>query len=223
MAPDRNDGVAPLDDRRRSETATETSSTAPDVRGGGLVTLPPASTLLQAVANGAEDLRRGGEPDITHNRSHYNGVVRHHNAGPHANAALYTDGAFSQSDPRSADGSQASNATTVPDQVFTPTHANGPGLPSSSAPTESTGPDSQLLQLSELAAGQQRMRADSLARKRTADGLVKSPVRGHSRTTSAVSALSTTSTIGEVSVVFSDVFVVQYTDQFAIDGVKFEE
>lgn len=209
MAPDRNDGVAPLDDRRRSETATETSSTAPDVRSGGLVTLPPASTLLQAVADGAEDLRRGGEPDIIlHNRSHHNGVVRHHNAGPHANAALYTDGAFSQSDPRSADGSQASNATTVPDQVFTPTHANGPGLPSSSAPTESTGPDSQLLHLSELAAGQRRMRADSLARKRTADGLVKSPVRGgHSRTTSAVSALSTTSTIGEVSLVCTRVFV----------------
>lgn len=199
MAPDRNDRVAPPDDRR-SETTTETSTTTTGPNGGG-ITLPPASSLLNSIATGGDDARRGGGPDGVN--SHHN-TIRNSTAGTHAHAALYTDGAFSQSDPRSADGSQASNATTVPDQVFTPTHTTGPGLPlppPSSTPTEPSGPDSQLLQLSELAAGQQRMRSDSSARKRTADGLVKSPVRGggHSRTTSSVSVLSTTSTIGEVS------------------------
>ena len=161
---------------------------------------PPPSTSDSAVTESSRGSHtntwnKGTRTDSNNSSGSHNGVQQH------TKPALYADGAFSQSDPRSAEGSQASNATTIPDQVFTPTHTGGPA-PVPSAASES-GPESQLLQLSELAAGQQRMRADSAAaasRKRTADGLVKSPVRGggHSRTTSSVSAVSTASTIGEV-------------------------
>lgn len=208
MAPDRPDAVAPSNDRR-SDFTTETSTTSAATNGGG--PLPPISTLVAAESRGPnnDSLKRdihSGNSHHNNNSSHSGNITNSQNgAHTYAKPTLYTDGAFSQSDPRSADGSQASNATTVPDQVFTPTHTGGGPLPppQSSQPSVSdSGPGSQLLQLSELAAGQQRMRADSAAsaRKRTADGLVKSPVRGggHSRTTSAVSNVSTTSTIGEV-------------------------
>ncbi|KAI6778050.1 uncharacterized protein J7T54_007658 [Emericellopsis cladophorae] len=61
---------------------------------------------------------------------------------------------------------------------------------------------SQLHQLSALAAAQDRMstgQGDVLSRKRMADGEVKSCNKGHSRNTSAVSAISTASTIGDLS------------------------
>lgn len=207
----RGDAVAHPGDRG-SESLTEKSSAMASSTAGG-VTLPPASSLLNPAATESDELRiaRVGESDGSDDNNNNNSTPRHTSATTSANPNLYTDGAFSQSDPHSADGSQASNATTVPDQVFTPTPTHThtaaatfslpPPLPPSSVPAEPGGLDSQLLQLSELAAGQLRMRSDSSARKRTADGLVKSPVRGggHSRTTSAVSALSTTSTIGEVS------------------------
>ena len=110
---------------------------------------------------------------------------------------MSVDDRFSQSDPRSAEGSQASNATTTSDQVFTPTPSDD--APPSTEPTQ----DSQLLKLSALAAAQDRMvtEGDDYGagnRKRMADGVVKSPTKGHSRNTSAISMASTTSTIGEV-------------------------
>ncbi|ORY59644.1 uncharacterized protein BCR38DRAFT_303745, partial [Pseudomassariella vexata] len=108
--------------------------------------------------------------------------------------------------------SQDTNATNGLDRVFTPpasdsgssaAHASGTGNGSSQ--------ESQLLQLSQIAAAQQKM-TDSTgpSRKRMADGMVKharnsssiSPVRmpGHSRNTSTVSVTSTTgSRIGELS------------------------
>lgn len=106
---------------------------------------------------------------------------------------LSTDERFSQSDPRSAEGSQASNATSTSDQVFTPT--------ASDASNNQGSQGSQLHALSALAAAQDRMMTDdgAASRKRMADGEVKSPVKGHSRNTSTISMASTTSTIGEVS------------------------
>lgn len=106
---------------------------------------------------------------------------------------LSTDERFSQSDPRSAEGSQASNATSTSDQVFTPT--------ASDASNNQDSQSSQLHALSAIAAAQDRMMTDDGAssRKRMADGEVKSPAKGHSRNTSTISMASTTSTIGEVS------------------------
>ncbi|KAL1841077.1 hypothetical protein VTJ49DRAFT_7408 [Mycothermus thermophilus] len=94
------------------------------------------------------------------------------------------------------------------DAVFSPPASGGRISPG-------TSPDSQLLQLSQIAAAQERvpeLPVDTYnsSRKRTADGMVKhsrdasnvSPKHtvGHSRTTSAVSVASTSGTrIGEVS------------------------
>jgi hypothetical protein len=105
------------------------------------------------------------------------------------------------------------------DGVSTPPTSTSDGF--SSQGTTQDGQISQLSQLSQLAAAQQPMATPPAARpniavastaghKRTADGQVKPPspasprefrVRGHSRTTSAVSNISsgTSSRIGEVS------------------------
>ncbi|KFH43155.1 hypothetical protein ACRE_060960 [Hapsidospora chrysogenum ATCC 11550] len=119
----------------------------------------------------------------------------------HSSQLLSTDERFSQSDPRSAEGSQASNATSTFDRVFTPTPSDD-----GTTPNELHRPaqDSQLLQLSAIAATQDRMETDGSdmaadSRKRMADGEVKSPGKGHSRTTSTLSMASTTSTIGDLS------------------------
>lgn len=117
----------------------------------------------------------------------------------------------------SSNDSQATTAMTESDRVFTPPGSDsetsaGHGVASH---THASSQDSQLLQLSQLAAAQEKMAEidDSAfnggqSRKRMADGEVKhirgnsniSPVRrGHSRNTSAVSVASTTSSrIGEV-------------------------
>lgn len=122
-----------------------------------------------------------------------------------ATAPHYADERFSQSDPRSAEGSQASNATSHSDHVFTPTasdtDAHRRDVPPTTQPAV-LSEASQLHQLSALAAAQDRMstgQGDGPSRKRMADGEVKSPNKGHSRNTSAVSAISTASTIGDLS------------------------
>ncbi|KAL6860763.1 hypothetical protein ACO1O0_004797 [Amphichorda felina] len=114
---------------------------------------------------------------------------------------LSTDERFSQSDPPSADGSQISNATSTSDRVFTPTPSDDGTISN-----HHVGPsqDSQLMQLSAIAAAQDRMVTDgddigASSRKRMADGEVKSPTKTHSRNVSAISMASTTSTIGDVS------------------------
>ncbi|KAH6660896.1 hypothetical protein BKA67DRAFT_69630 [Truncatella angustata] len=113
----------------------------------------------------------------------------------------------------SNDDSQGTTGTHESDRVFTP-----PGSDSgaSSGPVQGIGnsnsssQESQLLQLSQLAAAQEKLADNGQARKRMADGAVKytrdslstSPVRkpGHSRNTSAVSVASTTgSRIGDLS------------------------
>lgn len=117
------------------------------------------------------------------------------------NPSLDLDDGSTQSHPLSTAGSQDTNMTASTDPAFTP--------PASDAGTCAPGPssqDSQLLQLSEIAAAQDRMDADAWSsRKRMADGEVKSrrdsqsPVKGHSRNPSAMSRTSATGVyIGEV-------------------------
>lgn len=134
------------------------------------------------------------------------------NAAHHHSLFLSTDEHFSQSDPRSAEGSQASNATSASDQVFTPTPSDDYNNNTASnhdsslqSARDMSSQDSQLRQLSALAATRDRMQTDghdapAASRKRMADGEVKSPIRGHSRNTSTMSMASTTSTIGDVSI-----------------------
>ncbi|RSL96952.1 hypothetical protein CEP52_011175 [Fusarium oligoseptatum] len=118
------------------------------------------------------------------------------------NPSLDRDDGSTQSHPLSTAGSQDTNMTTSTDPAFTP--------PASDAGTCAPGPssqDSQLLQLSEIAAAQGRMDTEAWSsRKRMADGEVKSrtdsqsPVKGHSRNPSAVSRTSATGGyIGELS------------------------
>ncbi|KAI3319518.1 hypothetical protein HD806DRAFT_539212 [Xylariaceae sp. AK1471] len=126
----------------------------------------------------------------------------------------------SQSQPSHVDSSNDSQATTSTsndtDRVFTPPESDSEGS-NHNGNDNSSSQESQLIQLSNLAALQQKIvvsRDDvdangAQSRKRMADGFVKhtrhhssaSPVRmGHSRNTSAVSVASTTgSRISELS------------------------
>ncbi|KAI7771580.1 hypothetical protein LZL87_011783 [Fusarium oxysporum] len=112
------------------------------------------------------------------------------------------DDGSTQSHPHSNTDSQETAMTTSTDPAFTP--------PASDASNCAPGPssqDSQLLQLSEIAAAQHRIATDPTnSRKRMADGEVKSrtdsqsPVKGHSRNPSAVSRTSAAGGhIGELS------------------------
>lgn len=132
----------------------------------------------------------------------------------------------SQSQTQSITNSQTSNVTSATDQVVTPPGSDASGGMERPPVAEVTAmlknryanvrpealpgassQDSQLHQLSAIAAVQDRLGLETpgYSRKRMADGEVKarggsvSPVKGHSRNTSAVSVTSTTgSTIGEV-------------------------
>ncbi|KAI0015014.1 hypothetical protein F4780DRAFT_765942 [Xylariomycetidae sp. FL0641] len=123
----------------------------------------------------------------------------------------------SQSQPinDSSNDSQATSASNDADRVFTPPESDSEGS-TRHANGNTSSQSSQLMQLSQLAAAQQKMAsadhpepAAGQSRKRTADGTVKherndsatSPVRtGHSRNTSAVSMASTAgSRLGEMS------------------------
>ncbi|KAK0621929.1 hypothetical protein B0T17DRAFT_591667 [Bombardia bombarda] len=125
--------------------------------------------------------------------------------------------------PFSSSNSQDTSSTNETDLVFTPPASEG-GMSPSKGSVGNSSQESQLLQLSQIAAAQERIPDHSMdtsadgaaSRKRTADGVVKhththsrskssvSPVRlggyGHSRNTSTVSVASTTgSRIGELS------------------------
>ncbi|GJN86438.1 hypothetical protein PLIIFM63780_010018 [Purpureocillium lilacinum] len=128
-------------------------------------------------------------------------------------------GSSSQSLTRSISNSQESTVTASTDRVATPpaSDTNGGRYATverrddkpPNALDHGAGHNSQLHHLSAIAAAQDRMEPDAVgagSRKRMADGEVKSwagstsPIKGHSRTTSAVSVASTTgSTIGELS------------------------
>ncbi|KAK8128139.1 hypothetical protein PG984_009247 [Apiospora sp. TS-2023a] len=107
----------------------------------------------------------------------------------------------------SNDESQDTTASHDTDRVFTPPGSDsGSSLAAGNGNTSSQ--ESQLLQLSQLAAAQEKMVETGVSKKRMADGMVKhsrngsvtSPVRmGHSRNTSTVSVASTaTSRMSEV-------------------------
>ncbi|OTB03870.1 hypothetical protein M426DRAFT_12163 [Hypoxylon sp. CI-4A] len=114
----------------------------------------------------------------------------------------------------SSNDSQGTTLTNETDRVFTPLESDSEGS-NGLGNGHGSSQESQLLQLSQLAATQQKMNEvdgtsiNGQSRKRMADGVVKhtrnsssvSPVRvGHSRNTSTVSVASTTSSrIGELS------------------------
>ncbi|KAI1775843.1 hypothetical protein F4818DRAFT_389614 [Hypoxylon cercidicola] len=114
----------------------------------------------------------------------------------------------------SSNDSQDTTASNDTDRVFTPTESDNEGS-NGTGNGQGSSQESQLLQLSQLAAAQRKMEeidgtpVNGQSRKRMADGMVKnprdsssvSPVRlGHSRNTSTVSVASTTSSrIGELS------------------------
>lgn len=113
--------------------------------------------------------------------------------------------------PHSLSVSQATSSTNDADLVYTPPSSEGGRSPSKPNSHDSSQ-DSQLLQLSQIAAAQERIpeNGNALSRKRMADGMVKpsyerpspSPAgtASHTRNTSAVSMASTaTSRLGEVS------------------------
>ncbi|EGO58721.1 hypothetical protein NEUTE1DRAFT_78103 [Neurospora tetrasperma FGSC 2508] len=113
--------------------------------------------------------------------------------------------------PHSLGVSQATSSTNDADLVFTPPSSEGGRSPSKPNSHDSSQ-DSQLLQLSQIAAAQERIPENGIAlsRKRMADGMVKptyerpslSPAgtASHTRNTSAVSMASTaTSRLGELS------------------------
>ncbi|KAI0131914.1 hypothetical protein BJ170DRAFT_224156 [Xylariales sp. AK1849] len=102
----------------------------------------------------------------------------------------------------SNDDSQDTTATHDSDRVFTPPGSDSGGSSAAQGNGNVSSQESQLLQLSQLAAAQEKMTENAQPRKRMADGMVKqsrdssstSPVRmpGHSRNTSTVSVTSTT-------------------------------
>ncbi|OHW95925.1 hypothetical protein CSPAE12_05501 [Colletotrichum incanum] len=102
--------------------------------------------------------------------------------------------------------SQDSSLSTESANVFTPPASQG-DMAGGNANGHSSSQESQLLQLSHIAAAQDKLAEDNVmatARKRMADGALKentSPVRmGHSRNTSTLSMASTTaSSIGDWS------------------------
>ncbi|KAK6852478.1 hypothetical protein PG995_011029 [Apiospora arundinis] len=108
----------------------------------------------------------------------------------------------------SNDESQDTTASHDTDRIFTPPASDsGSSIVAGNGNTSSQ--ESQLLQLSQLAAAQEKMVETGISKKRTADGAVKhtrngsltSPVRmpGHSRNTSTVSVGSTASRMSELS------------------------
>ncbi|KAJ4387017.1 hypothetical protein N0V85_007823 [Neurospora sp. IMI 360204] len=113
--------------------------------------------------------------------------------------------------PHSLSVSQATSSTNDADLVFTPPSSEGGRSPSKPNSHDSSQ-NSQLLQLSQIAAAQERIpeNGNALSRKRMADGMVKptyerpspSPAgtASHTRNTSAISMASTaTSRLGELS------------------------
>ncbi|KAH8681660.1 hypothetical protein BX600DRAFT_28988 [Xylariales sp. PMI_506] len=111
----------------------------------------------------------------------------------------------------SNDDSQDTSATHESDRIFTSPGSDSDGSAAALGNGTVSSQESQLFQLSQLAAAQEKMEEGAQSRKRMADGMVKhtrdssstSPVRkqyGHSRNTSAVSVASTAgSRIGELS------------------------
>lgn len=216
MIPDWRGGVAPsvstllnAADGRNGETRNAKDDNRPRPHDWS-APLPPAtaSRSSRGAAATSEDAM-----DFERTRSHAEQVHP-----PSSQIIPDSGGSSSQSLTRSISNSQESTVTASTDRVATPpaSDTNGGRYATverrddkpPNALDHGAGHNSQLHHLSAIAAAQDRMEPDAVgagSRKRMADGEVKSwagstsPIKGHSRTTSAVSVASTTgSTIGEV-------------------------
>ncbi|KAL3953257.1 hypothetical protein ACCO45_013200 [Purpureocillium lilacinum] len=217
MIPDWRGGVAPsvstllnAADGRNGETRNAKDDNRPRPHDWS-APLPPAtaSRSSRGAAATSEDAM-----DFERTRSHAEQVHP-----PSSQIIPDSGGSSSQSLTRSISNSQESTVTASTDRVATPpaSDTNGGRYATverrddkpPNALDHGAGHNSQLHHLSAIAAAQDRMEPDAVgagSRKRMADGEVKSwagstsPIKGHSRTTSAVSVASTTgSTIGELS------------------------
>ncbi|KAK1485165.1 hypothetical protein CTAM01_12653 [Colletotrichum tamarilloi] len=185
-----------------------------------------ASSLGDATANHHHNLHshahahlhpQGQQPQPSYQQTsqpfsasnHLPRIADHH---PPKTASIAASSAPSQVNPSThqrplpSSDSQTSSLSAEPANVFTPPASQG-DMPGGSLNSHDSSQESQLLQLSHIAAAQDKLAEDNVmatARKRMADGALKentSPVRmGHSRNTSTVSMASTTaSSIGDWS------------------------
>ncbi|KAJ6440575.1 tubulin gamma chain [Purpureocillium lavendulum] len=224
MVPDWRGGVASTSmdavDGRNGETARTAKDDRPRPRDW-TGTVSPATTATR-YSRGAASAASEDAMDYDGRTTHHGEQQRRHQPPPSSQMAVHdSGGSSSQSLTRSVTNSQESVVTASTDQAATPPASDASG--GQYAPVDrhddhkprnalahaaADGPGSQLHHLSAIAAAQDRIESDAGgagSRKRMADGEVKtwgvpaSPVKGHSRTTSAVSMASTTgSTIGEV-------------------------
>ncbi|CAG7559575.1 unnamed protein product [Fusarium equiseti] len=198
-----NNRIAPPPPFKTVDATTDTA-TATGARQGGDTAVPlpiPADALSRAshpIASITAAPGDGAAVDSTTRTTTAHAVVVAAIAKMQRKPSTERDDGSTQSHPRSNTGSQDTTMTVTTDPAFTP--------PASDASNCAPGPssqDSQLLQLSEIAAAQDRIYSNT--RKRMADGVVKSrtesqsPVKGHSRTPSAVSRTSAGGHIGELS------------------------
>ncbi|CRK40238.1 hypothetical protein BN1708_008169 [Verticillium longisporum] len=179
------------------------STAAPDAPAAAPPTRDAPSRNPAVAAHLAQPPQPHGVVDALHTLAHLSDAAAAAARRPHAPPHQLTPD----------DTSQDTTLTIESDNVFTPptsqpSQPSQSDIPKSHMNGHASSQESQLLQLSQIAAAQDKMynpEATSLSRKRTADGAVKdtnvSPVRGgHSRNTSAVSMVSTTaSTIGDLS------------------------
>ncbi|KAG9502493.1 hypothetical protein J7337_005321 [Fusarium musae] len=195
----------------RLDAPTETApATVTGARQGGDFAVPPQADALSRAShsNPIASITPTPAPasdiavDSTAGTTTAHAVVVAAIAKMQRKSSVDRDDGSTQSHPHSNTDSQETTMTTSTDPAFTP--------PASDASNCAPGPssqDSQLLQLSEIAATQHRIATDPAnSRKRMADGEVKSrtdsqsPVKGHSRNPSAVSRTSAAGGhIGELS------------------------
>jgi hypothetical protein len=199
-------------DATATATATETATAGARQGGDFAVPLPPPADALSRVSHPIASITpTAAAPattvavDTTARTTTAHAVVVAAIAKMQRKPSIDRDDGSTQSHPYSNTGSQDTTITAVTDpasaSAFTPQASDA----SNCAPGPSSQ-DSQLLQLSQIAAAQDRIATDNASsRKRMADGEVKSrtdsqsPVKGHSRNPSAVSRTSTSGGhIGEV-------------------------
>ncbi|KAM0200756.1 hypothetical protein ACHAPI_002421 [Fusarium lateritium] len=197
-------------DATATGTATETATAGARQGGDFAVPLPPPADALSRASHPIASITPTAAPattvavDTTAGTTTAHAVVVAAIAKMQRKPSIDRDDGSTQSHPYSNTGSQDTTMTTVTDpaSAFTPQASDA----SNCAPGSSSQ-DSQLLQLSQIAAAQDRIATDNASsRKRMADGEVKSrtdsqsSVKGHSRNPSAVSRTSTSGGhIGELS------------------------
>lgn len=207
-------------DATATAAATATETTTAGARQGGDFAVPlppPADDALSRVSHPIASISPTAaaapattiavDVDTTPRTTTAHAVVVAAIAKMQRKPSIDRDDGSTQSHPYSNTGSQDTTMTTLTDPASASVSAFTPQASDTSncAPGPSSQ-DSQLLQLSQIAAAQDRIATDNASsRKRMADGEVKSrtdsqsPVKGHSRNPSAVSRTSASGGhIGEV-------------------------